>query len=116
MAESILRDKSKDFAKSIILLCREVNMPSSLSNQLLRSGTSIGANIYEANYAQSKRDFISKLEIAQKECFETEYWLELLSETGYINETQYITMKNEAGTIRRMLVASLNTAKRNKEQ
>jgi len=113
MAESILRDKAKEFAKSIILLCRDTKMPSSLSNQLLRSGTSIGANIHEANYAQGRKDFISKLEIAQKECFETEYWLELLSETGFIGEIQYKTMSNEAGIIRRMLIASLTTARSN---
>jgi four helix bundle protein len=66
VSESILRNKSKEFAKESVL-----------TNQLLRSGTSIGANIHEAQYAQGKKDFISKLEIAQKECFETEYWLEL---------------------------------------
>ena len=76
MSNSILRDKAKDFAKNIVFLCR--NMKSEhketvLINQLLRSGTSIGANIYEAQYAQGTKDFISKLEIAQKECYETEY-------------------------------------------
>ena len=76
MSNSILRDIAKDFAKNIVFLCR--NMKSEhketvLINQLLRSGTSIGANIYEAQYAQGTKDFISKLEIAQKECYETEY-------------------------------------------
>ena len=85
MSNSILRDKAKDFAKNIVFLCR--NMKSEhketvLINQLLRSGTSIGANVHEAQYAQGTKDFISKLEIAQKECYETEYWLELLFETG----------------------------------
>ena len=77
MAESILRDKSKEFAKQIVFLCRDIkaNMKESvLTNQLLRSGTSIGANIHEAQYAQGTKDFISKLEIAQKECYETEYY------------------------------------------
>ncbi len=80
MPDSILRCKSKDFAKQIVFLCRDVKSKCKelvLTSQLLRSGTSIGANIHEAQYAQGKKDFISKLEIAQKECFETEYWLEL---------------------------------------
>ena len=90
VSESILRNKSKEFAKQIVYMCRDNKAnarESVLTNQLLRSGTSIGANIHEAQYAQGKKDFISKLEIAQKECFETEYWLELLFETGYISET-----------------------------
>ena len=92
MAESILRNESKDFAKRIILLCKDIKFTTKetvLTNQLLRSGTSIGANIYEAQYAQGKKDFISKLEIAQKECYESEYWMELLFETGYITESKY---------------------------
>lgn len=109
-----MRDKAKEFAKKIVFLCR--NMKSGhketvLINQLLRSGTSIGANIHEAQYAQGTKDFISKLEIAQKECFETEYWLELLFETGCMEETAYKSMQNDCGAIRRMLIASLNTIK-----
>ncbi len=114
MADSVLRDKSKDFAKNIVLLCREIKSnfkEAVLVNQLLRSGTSIGANIHEAQYAQSKKDFISKLEIAQKECYETEYWLQLLFETGCMSESQYKTAQNSCGTIRRMLIASLKTIK-----
>ena len=81
MSSSPLRDKSKEFAKEIVILCREIkatHREAVLTNQLLRSGTSIGANLHEAQYAQGTKDFISKLEIAQKECYETEYWLELL--------------------------------------
>ena len=109
-----MRDKAKEFAKNIVFLCR--NMKSEhkeavLINQLLRSGTSIGANIYEAQYAQGTKDFISKLEIAQKECFETEYWLELLFETGCMEENVYKAIQNDCGAIRRMLIASLNTIK-----
>ena len=81
MADSVLRNKAKQFAKDIVFLCREIkanHKEAVLTNQLLRSATSIGANIYEAQYAQSKNDFISKFEIAQKECHETQYWLELL--------------------------------------
>ena len=90
------------------------NKESVLTNQLLRSGTSIGANIHEAQYAQGKKDFISKLEIAQKECYESEYWMELLFETGYITESKYKPLKNQCGTIRMMLISSLTTAKNNK--
>lgn len=114
MPDSILRCKSKDFAKQIVFLCRDVKSKykeSVLTNQLLRSGTSIGANIHEAQYAQGKKDFISKLEIAQKECFETEYWLELLFGTGYIEESTYKPLQNQCGAIRRMLISALKTAK-----
>lgn len=114
MSNSPLRDKSKEFAKQIVLLCKEIKAThheSVLTNQLLRSGTSIGANLHEAQYAQGTRDFISKLEIAQKECYETEYWLELLFETGYIPDTQYKALQNTCGAIRRMLIASVNTVK-----
>jgi four helix bundle protein len=87
MADSILRTKSKELAKKVVLLCKDLqtsHVPSPLINQLMRSGTSVGANIHEAQYAQGSADFISKLEIALKETNETEYWLELLFETGYM--------------------------------
>ena len=118
MSNSILRDKAKEFAKNIVFLCR--NMKSEhketvLINQLLRSGTSIGANIHEAQYAQGTKDFISKLEIAQKECYETEYWLELLYETGCIEEAIYKSIQNDCGAIRRMLISSLKTIKAKQE-
>ena len=105
MSDSILRDKSKEFAKQIVIICRDIkreHRESILTNQLLRSGTSIGANVYEAQYAQGTKDFISKFEIALKECHETEYWLELLFETGYINENLYKPLKNDCGGIRRL--------------
>ena len=116
MSESKLQIASKEFAKRIIDLCQEIRdntKGSPLVGQLLRSGTSIGANIHEAQYAQGRKDFISKLEIAQKECYETEYWLELLNETGYINDEDYKPLKNNCGAIRRMLISSLNTVKKN---
>ena len=116
MSNSLLREKSKDFAKKIVLICRDIKSiykESVLANQLLRSGTSIGANIHEAQYAQGKKDFISKLEIAQKECYETEYWLELLFETGCLDVSVYKPIKNECGTIRRLLINSLVTSKSN---
>lgn len=118
MSDSILRDMSKDFAKKIVFLCREMKAERKetvLINQLLRSATSIGANIHEAQYAQSTKDFVSKLEIAQKECYETEYWLELLFETGSIEENKYKPIKNDCGAIRRMLISSLKTIKATKK-
>ena len=117
MGDSILRDNAKEFAKEIVFSIRkikETHKESVLTNQLLRSGTSIGANIYEAQYAQSMSDFISKLEIALKECFESEYWLELLFETGYLPEADYKKLKDKCGTIRVMLISSCKTAKNKK--
>ena len=117
MSESILREKAKEFAKNIVLLTREIRTNSKesvLTNQLLRSGTSIGANIHEAQYAQGTADFISKLEIALKECFESEYWLELLFETGYLEEQRYKKLNNACGTIRKMLISSCKTLKENR--
>ena len=114
MPNSPLCDKAKAFAKEIVILCREIktmHREAVLTNQLLRSGTSIGANLHGAQYAQGTKDFISKLEIAQKECYETEYWLELLFETGYIPADQYKTLQNTCGSIRRMLIASISTVK-----
>ena len=116
MADSIMLEKAKDFAVNIVNLCRnikETKRESVLTNQLLRSGTSIGANLHEAQYAQGTKDFISKFEIALKECHETEYWLELLHETGYIPDDQYKPLQNDCGSIRRMLIASINTVKTN---
>ena len=118
MSESVLRDKSKEYAKKIIKLCRELKNEKKeavLINQLLRCSTSIGANVYEAQYAQEPKDFISKFEISLKECHESEYWLELLYETECIDEAVYKPLKNDCGAIRRMLVSSLNTIKENNQ-
>ena len=119
MSQSILRDRSREFAKQIVLLCVEIKEEhhvSVLSNQLLRSGTSIGANIHEAQYAQGTKDFISKFEIALKECHETEYWLELLFETGYLDEEKYKPIRNNCGAIRRMLISTIKTIKEHRKQ
>ena len=91
MAESKLRELSMDFSVDIINLVKYLksNHETIIANQIGRSGTSIGANIHEAQYAQGKKDFISKLEIALKEASETGYWLELLHRTNYINDQQY---------------------------
>ena len=114
MADSILRDKSKEFAKQIVFLSKKIKLEyreSVLVNQLIRSGTSIGANIHEAQYAQGSKDFISKFEIALKEVYETEYWLELLFETGYMDEQTYKPLQSECGTIRRLLISTVTTIK-----
>lgn len=114
MSNSILRDKSKEFAKKIVIITQQIKSTrkeSVLTNQLLRSGTSIGANIHEAQYAQGNADFISKLEIALKECFESEYWLQLLSETGYMTEQDFNGLINDCGVIRKMLISSCTTLK-----
>ena len=114
MSESILRDKSKVFAKEVVFLCRKLkqnNVESALINQLLRCGTSVGANVHEAQYAQETKDFISKFEIALKECNESEYWLELLHETNSISEVEFKSFQKECIELRRMLVSSVTTLK-----
>ena len=119
MSESTMRNKSKEFAKNIVVVCRDIKQnfrESVLTNQLLRSGTSIGANIYEAQYAQGTADFISKFEIALKECHETEYWLELLFETDYLEQGKYKILKNDCGAIRRKLISTCTTLKENRKK
>lgn len=114
MIESPLLIKSKAFALDVIRVCKELRAAkceSALVNQFLRSGTSIGANIREAFYAHSKADFISKLQIALKECSESEYWIELLMESGYYKEK---TLLNKCTEVKRILISSVNTARRNK--
>ena len=114
MSDSILRIKSKEFAKNIIFLCRKLKqsgVESALVNQLLRCGTSVGANVHEAQYAQGTKDFISKFEIALKECNESEYWLELLYETNSISKTEFDEFQKKCIELRRMLVSSVTTLK-----
>ena len=114
MKNTILRDNAKQFAINVINLIKEIRNNTNdfvLTNQLLKSSTSIGANIHEAYYAQGTLDFISKLEIALKECYESEYWLELLFETNYISENDYKILSNDCGRIRQMLISSCKTAK-----
>ena len=113
MVDSPLLIKSKAFALEIIRVCNEIKRTqkeSILTNQLVRSGTSIGANIREAFYAHGKADFIAKLQIALKECSESEYWLELLIESGYYSDKSILEKCIE---IKRILIASINTAKEN---
>ena len=109
-----MRDKAKEFAKNIVFLCRDLKkkgVEGVLLNQLLRSGTSVGANIHEAQYAQGTKDFISKFEIALKECNESEYWLELLYETESVSREDFDYFKKSCVELRRMLVSSVTTLK-----
>lgn len=111
MVDSPLLIKSKAFALEIIRVCNEIKRSqreSILTNQLVRSGTSIGANIREAFYAHSKADFIAKLQIALKECSESEYWLELLIESGYYVDKSILDRCIE---IKKILISSINTSK-----
>ena len=113
MKESPLIIKSKEFSLSVIKACKDLRIAkceSALINQFLRSGTSIGANIREAFYAHGKADFIAKLQISLKECSETEYWIELVLESGYYNDKSLLDKCTE---IKRILIASINTAKEN---
>lgn len=116
MSKSIMLEKAKDFAVDIVLLCRVLRNEkheSALTNQLLRSGTSIGANIHESKYAHSTADFIAKMQIALKECYESEYWLELMYRTNIISDEQYKKLKNSCGSLRHMLISSINTTEKN---
>ncbi len=113
MSESKLRDLSVDFSVKVVKLCEKIKGHYSLVNQLERSATSIGANIHEANYAHGKTDFIAKFQIALKECYETEYWLEVFIKSEIIDRESAKELYNQCGTIRRMLIASINTTKDN---
>ncbi|MBP3788745.1 MAG: four helix bundle protein [Prevotella sp.] len=115
--ESILRRKSELFADRIVKLYRYVynQQESVMSKQIYRSGTSIGANIAESTNAQSEADFISKLSIALKEANETEYWLERLFNSGYINQKGYLSLKYDNTEIIKMLVSSIKTVKNRTE-
>ena len=113
MRNDDLSIQSMDFAVQIINLVKDLKSKHEtvISNQIGRSGTSIGANIREAQYAHGKPDFISKLQIALKEANETGYWLELLYKTDYIDEQTYKSLDSACASIRVMLISSINTAK-----
>ena len=113
MSDNILVNASTEFAVQILKLTDNTNGHYSLFNQLERSGTSIGANIREAKYAHSRPDFIAKLQIALKECYETEYWLEIAQKAELISENQTKNIFHDCGAIRRMLISAINTAKNN---
>ena len=112
MGNSVILDKSKKFALRIVKLYKYLNEQKYeyvLSKQLLRCGTSIGANAKECAFAQSKADFTAKIFIAQKECAETEYWLELLYESEYINKSEFDSIYEDCQELMRLIVASTKT-------
>lgn len=115
MRNDKLSVQSMDFAVAIIGLVKGLKekREAIIANQIGRSGTSIGANIREAQYAHGEADFIAKLQIALKEANKTGYWLELLYKTNYITEEEYKTLDSACTSIRVMLIASINTAKGN---
>ena len=118
MKDSDLRSRSKALALHVITICDSVDTRKGrnvLVNQVIRSASSVGANIHEANYASSRADFISKLHISLKECAETEYWIEILAGCGAIEAEIAQSVLQECGVIRRMLVKSITTAKANKD-
>lgn len=113
MTENKLADLSMSFAVSVLKMTDTLKGHYSLVNQLERSATSIGANIREAKYAHGRADFIAKLQIALKECYETEYWLELLEKANFIPPEKSDPLRHSCGTLRRILIVSIKTAKEN---
>ena len=113
MADNKLADLSTEFAVQILKLTDSIKGHYSLANQLERSGTSIGANIREAKYAHGKADFVAKLQIALKECYETEYWIEIAQKANIVSKETVKTLLHDCGAIRRMLISSINTSKEN---
>ena len=116
MSSNAALDKSKAFAVRIVHLYRNLGEDKKefvLSKQLLRSGTSIGANVKEAQRAQSKKDFITKMNIASKEASETEYWTELLYETGYLSQAEFQSIHDDCSEIIRLLVSIVKTSQNN---
>lgn len=114
MKENLLIILSRQFAVDTINLYSHIKDKNVLANQLLRSGTSIGANIHEGNYASSRADFINKFQIALKECYETDYWLIIFQETGIISASEYEKMHGDCSKIRKLLTSSIKTAKSHK--
>ena len=113
MSENKLADLSMDFAVNVLNLTENIKGHYSLTNQLERCATSIGANIREAKYAHGKAEFVAKLQISLKECYETEYWLELFEKANIVESMELKALIRDCGTIRRMLIASINTTKSN---
>ena len=114
MKEQKLATMSLDFSVNVLKSVENIKGHSSLVNQLERSATSIGANIHESHYAHSKADFIAKLEIALKECIETDYWIEVLFDTGCVSSAVFSEIKDQIVELRRMLVSSVRTMKEKK--
>ena len=118
MKESVMRTKAKAFSLHVLSVCDTIDTKKNrgaLVNQIVRSATSIGANIREANYAHGKADFIAKLQIALKESYEAEYWMELFVRAELVSPEEMRPLYQQCGTIRRLLVTSINTAKENQK-
>ena len=116
---SPLRKKSRDFAVRIINLYKYIKIEKkefTVTSQILRCGTSIGANIAESECAISKKDFLSKIYIAQKECNETLYWLELLYETDYLSDKEFVSLQNDCVELMKMLKSTTKTTVKNLEE
>ena len=119
MKKNILLEESSILSNNILLLCDNISKKGGVSNiifQLRKSVTSIHANIREGNYPQSLADMLSKFQIARKECYETEGWLQILKDNNYINEIEFKKLRNLAGKIRRLLIASCKTLENNIKQ
>ena len=115
MKTKSIKELAVDLTVEITALCDSIKAKAVFTNQLIRSCSSIGANVHEAKYAQSRADFISKMEIALKECYETEYWLEILHRVHSLTDEQFNAVSKACGTVRRKLIASITTAKKNGE-
>lgn len=111
MPQKTLKELAMELVVSLDTVCKESNGRAIFKNQLLRAASSVGANIYEAKYAQSNADFVHKMEIALKECHETEYWLELLRNVKTLDDDTYQVLQNKCGQIRCKLIASIKTVK-----
>ena len=114
MSRSVLKDKSYLFALRVVKMCRYLSAEKKefvLSKQILRSGTSIGANVEEAFQGQSNADFIHKLSISLKEAFETNYWLRLLRDSEYLNKNESNSMLKDCEELQKLLTASIKKAK-----
>ncbi len=111
MSDKTIKELAVELTIQTTAVCDGIKGRSVFVNQLLRSCSSIGANSFEAKYAQSKADFINKLEIALKECYETQYWLEILYKINSIDGTTYKELNDKCGTIRRKLISSITTVK-----
>ncbi len=107
-----LRNLAIEFAILVSDICENIKGCGTYTGQAIRSSSSVGANLYEGKYAQSRSDFIHKFEIALKECYETEYWIELLYRKSRIDKAQYDEILSKCGKIRRIIIASVTTAKR----
>lgn len=119
MRKNVLKDKSFAFALRIVKMFKyltEEKKEFVMSKQLLRSGTAIGALVREAEHSESKADFIHKLSISLKEANETEYWIDLLFQSGYIKEDDYKSLKEDGKELLRLLISIIKTSKSNNEK